>query len=254
MRLNKYLAAELKISRRNADELIKYNAITINDEPIELGKRIEDGDTIVVNLNIAKNVIHLKHNIKTDLTVKLNNDREKKTISIYKPPKCICSKRSFGDDRTIYDLLPEHLKHLNYAGRLDQDSEGLLIMSEDGELINQLTHPKFGSKKSYIVVTREELTEQDIDIINKGVKIDQYTTRPVNIDILDKSGKDLLNDEYPYLRLASNDNISIWTLSEGRNRQIRKSIKLLDKKVTRLIRTQHGDYELTAEIYKQRFR
>lgn len=153
-----------------------------------------------------------------------------------KPTGYVVSKDGQGSN-TIYDLLPKTLRHLNPAGRLDKDSSGLLIMTNDGNLLNQLTHPSQNKDKIYTVTLNHPLTTNDFDAIKHGVSI---------------------GDKKPSIMLVTPDPtdslIYQVILTEGRNRQIRRTFKGLGLEVIKLHRTNFGPYsldDLPAGQYRQ---
>lgn len=143
-----------------------------------------------------------------------------------KPTGFVVSRNGQGS-QTIYDLLPRELWHLNPIGRLDKNSSGLLLLTNDGELANRLTHPKYKKEKQYQVTLNKQLGSIDQDeISHKGVKLD---------DGLSKLKLSHPADDYKTWRV---------TMSEGRNRQIRRTFAALDYKVTALHRTHFGEHAL----------
>ena len=132
-RLNKFLALHLGISRREADLLIEKGSVRINDANATLGGRVSGDDTVFVNDKpVSKN---------TPLTYLLFN----------KPVGYVCSRKRQGDSPTIYELLPASYHQLKPVGRLDRDSSGLLLLTNDGDFAHQMTHPKFYKVKIYEV-------------------------------------------------------------------------------------------------------
>ena len=203
IRLNKFLAMSLNISRRKADQFIVENKIKINGHLAVLGEKI---DTSIDEVTYLGN--------------KLEKRIEKQYYAFYKPRGYVCSHKVQGNSVTIYKLIED--KSLKFAGRLDRDSEGLLLLSNDGDWIYKLTHPKYNIKKVYEVKTIDEIDE---DIFKLKVKIDGvgYT-----INNLLKKG----DQEYKV------------TLLTGKNREIRKIFKYNDIGITSLKRVQMESYLL----------
>jgi len=193
----------LNISRRKADQFIVENKIKINGHLAVLGEKI---DTAIDEVTYLGN--------------KLEKRIEKKYYAFYKPRGYVCSHKVQGNSVTIYELIED--KSLKFAGRLDRDSEGLLLLSNDGDWIDKLTHPKYNIKKVYEVKTIDEIDE---DIFKLKVKIDGvgYT-----INNLLKKG----DQEYKV------------TLLTGKNREIRKIFKYNDIGITSLKRVQMESYLL----------
>lgn len=199
IRLNKYLKDKGLCSRRKADEFIEKGYITVNGEVVtELGKRIDDEKDIVAVSQEA-----------------YKEKKEFRYILLYKPQGYVTTK-SEGEGKNVFDLVPE-IEGLTYAGRLDKDSEGLLIFSNDGEFVYGLTYPEFEKEKEYSVEVDREVTEEKLDIMRKGMIIQGKMTKPA---VVTKTGK------YSY-------NI---ILTEGMNRQIRRMARRVDWEVMTLIR------------------
>jgi 23S rRNA pseudouridine2605 synthase len=236
-RLNQYLAKNTGISRRQADELISKSKVKINGKIAELGQKVdEEKDNIEVVEKWATKKVDAQKVVDT-------------TILFYKPIFCLTTRKDPQGRKTIYDFLPHSYHNLKPAGRLDYMSEGLLIMSNDGKLINELTHPKYESNKSYIVGLNQPLTSIQIDQAKSGnMEIDEYQINPVLITELGQGAK----EKFTYLGLDKKLSWYHFELSEGRNNQIRKMCEFFNKKVVRLIRSKQGEYGLDAGLYKSK--
>ncbi len=209
MRINSYIAKATGISRRAADTRIENGAVRINDTLAKLGQTVSSGDTVQLDGNI--------------ITIK----EQSHLIALHKPVGYVCSRQGQGS-KTIYDLLPKNLHHLKPAGRLDKASSGLLLLTDDGSLAHQLTHPSFHKQKVYRVHIDQPLQPTEKKrIATSGVDIGD--TRPSSFELkqLDKAGQ---------MWLA--------TLQEGRNRQIRRTFSALGHRVSRLHRISFGPYQL----------
>lgn len=208
-RLNKFLALHLGISRREADLLIEKGSVRINDANATLGGRVSGDDTVFVNDKpVSKN---------TPLTYLLFN----------KPVGYVCSRKRQGDSPTIYELLPASYHQLKPVGRLDRDSSGLLLLTNDGDFAHQMTHPKFYKVKIYEVeldMPLEPLHQQMIS--DHGVALEDGPSK-FELERIDDSRKQ-------------------WriTMHEGRNRQIRRTFAALGYTVMKLDRTNFGSYAL----------
>ena len=208
MRVNKFIASASNLSRRKADEAIAAGHVTIN------GKVAEQGQTVSVT-----DVVALQGHT---LTAPVSNT----TVMLNKPVGFVVSRSGQGS-RTIYDLLPVEYHHLNPVGRLDKDSSGLLLLTDDGNLANQLTHPSYNKQKVYHVTLDKPLRPDDLGKIEQGVQLDDGHLSKLGISALE-------TPESAYeVRL-----------SEGRNRQIRRTFEALGYTVETLHRTQFGDYQL----------
>jgi 16S rRNA U516 pseudouridylate synthase RsuA-like enzyme len=129
MRLNQYIALHTGISRRSADRMIKEGRVSVNGQTPLIGHQVTQHDKVEVS------GLKIKHKVKL-VTIMLN-----------KPIGYVCSRAGQGS-QTIYDLIPEELHHLKPVGRLDKNSSGLLLMTNDGNLANELSHPASPKKES----------------------------------------------------------------------------------------------------------
>jgi 23S rRNA pseudouridine2605 synthase len=204
MRLNRFVATSLGISRRRADELIKKGQVKINSSVAEIGRIVKTDDVI-------------EHNGR-----QLRITAPKTYIKLHKPTGYICSRRGQGS-KTIYELLPTGLQSLKYIGRLDKDSSGLLILTNDGDYIYKLTHPKYQKTKVYLIELGTPLSAKDIIIIKTGVK---------------------LSDGISKFEISIKKDQIMVRLQEGRNRQIRRTFEALGYQVIKLHRIKFGPYEL----------
>ena len=208
-RLNKFVALALGVSRRQADELIKQGTVTVNDQPAKLGQRITTTDII-------------RHGNER-LTAQTHQ-----LILLHKPVGYLCSRASQGGVPTIYELLPKSLHHLKSVGRLDKDSSGLILLTNDGDFAHQMTHPSFYKIKRYLVTLDQPLQPLHRQMINDfGVQLPDGPSR--------------LTLERQH---DGDDNRWIVHMSEGRNRQIRRTFAALGYTVTKLHRTDFGNYSL----------
>jgi pseudouridine synthase len=208
MRLNKFLADNTELSRRKADVAIENGRIAINGQRASLGTVINFDDKVTIDGKLIKS-----KEIKI-ITVLLN-----------KPVGYVCSKDGQGS-KTVYDLLPESYNSLNIAGRLDKDSSGLVVLTNDGKLLHELTHPASDKEKVYKVSIDKTLWPEDRNKLLTGVDIED--DRPSKF----KRIKKLSDKSYEVV------------LTEGRNRQIRRTFEALGYKVTNLSREQLGRFRL----------
>jgi 23S rRNA pseudouridine2605 synthase len=233
-RINQYLAKHLPLSRRSAEKYITQGLVKINGKQAALNTLVEEKDTVEV---------FFQQNWKK---LAYSDNKENQTILFYKPPFAITGKKRDSDKKTIYNYLPKIYHSLNPAGRLDYLSEGLLILSNDGLLINELTHPKFGHTKTYLVNIDKRFSEKERKSLERGVILDNYKLRPIQITLTSNT----MLKKYSFLKLNPKGYWYFFALSEGRNNQIRKMCKLVDKKVYRLIRIRQGKYELSPKLFK----
>lgn len=209
-RLNKHLAFHLGLSRRAADALIEQGSVLVNGATASLGARVTPQDTVTID--------------GRPLTTKTTAT----TILLNKPRGYVCSRRKQGELPTIYALLPKQYHHLKPVGRLDADSSGVLLLSDDGELAFRMTHPKFAKQKRYLVTLDTPLQPLHRQMIaDFGVQL--------------PDGPSQLGLERQH---DGDDKRWIVTMSQGRNRQIRRTFRALGYTVTKLHRTDFGPYSL----------
>jgi pseudouridine synthase len=214
-RLQNVLSHRGVASRRHAADMIAAGEVTVNGTMItEPGFRVNPGRDEI--------------RVRGELLPK--ETERQRTILIYKPRGIISgADNSQGD--TVCDLMREHLpERLVPVGRLDKESEGLLLMSNDGELTQIMTHPRYGHTKTYIARVAGHMEEKKIELLRSRMEIDGYLIQPVEVEIL-KVGKDHTH------KLA-------FTLSEGRNRQIRKMCSLAGFTVLSLTRVRIGPLKI----------
>lgn len=230
IRINKYLAANGICSRRDADKLIERGIVTINGKTAKAGDKVLDGDSV----QVGKKAIAGKPKAVV--------------LAFYKPMGVVCSERDKHAEKLITDMI-NYPTRVTYAGRLDKDSEGLLLLSNDGDLIQAMMKGSAGHEKEYVVKTDKELTEDFLMKMERGVYLKELdkTTRPCRII---KVGK------YTFHIV----------LTQGLNRQIRRMCDALGYEVKHLKRVrvlnitlddlQVGRYrelkeEELADLYRQ---
>lgn len=210
-RLNKYIASSGICSRRKADELIESGVVSVNGKKItELGFLVQAKDKVFIN---GKMIHPIKHEY----------------YRFYKPAGYITTSEDEKGRKTIYDLLPENLRHLKPVGRLDRESTGLIILTNDGDLINELTHPSAKVPKLYRVAIDGKITQNDIDKMYKGIEIEPDKTAYAQVDVIE------IDNEHTVMEIL---------LFQGLNRQIRKMFEYLGYKVVSLKRIQHATLNL----------
>lgn len=216
VRLNKFLAERLGMSRRQADDLIADGKILVRTagstekKPAVLGARIDKTDEVWYNNSMVP------------------FETEYFYVALNKPAGYVCSRKRQGDSPTIYEILPAKYASLKTVGRLDRDSSGLILLTNDGDFAFSMTHPKFFKEKVYEV----EL-DQDLE--------------PLHQQMIADFGVDL-PDGKSQLGLAKLDNRKTWrvTMHEGRNRQIRRTFAAVGYTVVGLHRIQFGKYRLSG--------
>ena len=209
MRVNQFIAAGSSLSRRAADQAIAAGRVLVNGQTPLAGQQITSQD--VVTLDGAP----------------ITPDVKPITIMLNKPRGYVVSRDGQGA-QTVYDLLPPELQRLQPVGRLDKDSSGLLLMTTDGQLAQELTHPRYVKQKVYEVTLDAPLQPLHRQIIaEQGIELD---------DGRSQLGLDRLRD--------GDDTRWQVRMHEGRNRQIRRTFQAVGYTVTKLHRVQFGQYSL----------
>ncbi|MAV93601.1 MAG: pseudouridine synthase [Candidatus Marinimicrobia bacterium] len=211
MRLNKYLAKCGIGSRRKCDEYIKNGKIKVN------GKVISD---FSYNVNPGSYI---------QFNNKLINKLEDLTYILNKPKGYICSKKDNLDRKIIYDLIPDGLNFFS-IGRLDYDTSGIIIITNDGDLSYSLSHPKFNFKKKYYVFSDKKFSYENLKKIKKGIKV----------------GNDFLKADIKFLEYINNGYFWDVILTEGKNREIKKIFNQFDNKVLNLHRYEFAGIKLNG--------
>ena len=217
LRLNKFLAERLGISRRQADELIASNKILVDGSPAVLGARIDKDTKVCYNGKIVPFGVEYTY------------------LAFNKPVGYVCSRKRQGETPTIYELLPEEFQSLKTVGRLDKDSSGLILLTNDGDFAFEHTHPKFVKEKRY-----------EVELDRALEPLHQQMIADFGIDLLD--GKSMLG----LSRLDDSRKRWLVIMSEGRNRQIRRTFAAVGYKVKKLHRIQFGKYQL-ADLKRGEF-
>ena len=210
-RLNKQLALILGVSRREADELIANGTVMVNGTAAILGTSVTNQDTITVDGK------------------PLTTTPTYRYIAFHKPVGYVCSRKAQGENPTIYDLLPADMASLKPVGRLDKDSSGIILMTNDGDFAHQMTHPSFRKVKVYQVTLNNAL-------------------EPLHQQMISDYGVEI-GDGISKLGLEKQDDTRLnWiiTMSEGRNRQIRRTFAALGYYVVYFHRTTFGPYTIAG--------
>ncbi|MBF0492264.1 MAG: rRNA pseudouridine synthase [Deltaproteobacteria bacterium] len=222
LRLQKYLSQAGIASRRKAEGLILKGKITLNGKVVsELGVKV-DPDTDRICLQGKK----------------IEREEKKYYYLLYKPRGVIVSKRDPQGRKTVYDLIPHLHPSVNAVGRLDYDSEGLILLTNDGALSHRFMHPSSQIKKLYHVWVNQELEEEVCEEMEKGIVLDEGLTAPAQI------------------RALKGEKNEIWysiEIHEGKKRQVRKMFAWAGLKVLRLIRVKVGPFDL-KDLNKRRYR
>ena len=216
VRLQKYLADRGIGSRRACETLIADGRVRVDGEVVtELGTKVDPSAARVL----------------VDGDPVATTEEGRRNILLYKPRGYICSASS-KQGKTVYALLGPIEERLVPAGRLDKNSEGLLILSNDGDLVSLLTHPRHGHEKAYEVTIQGSVSSDTIAALRRPFVLDGYRTRPARVEKISRSAR-------------TGTTVLEFVLKEGRNRQIRRMCSHVGIRVARLARTRIGP--LTAE-------
>lgn len=211
-RLQKYLANSGIASRRKAEEYILQGKVKVNGKVVtELGTKIIP----------EKDIIEFEGK-------KVNNDIKKVYVLLNKPIDYVTTVKDQFDRKTVIDIVKNAGKNLIPVGRLDMYTSGALILTNDGDFVYKVTHPKHEITKTYTVTVKGIIKNEEVEQLRKGVKIDDYTTRPAKVKIL-KTDK-----EKDISRLEI-------TIHEGKNRQVRRMCESVGRKVIALHRSKIGN-------------
>lgn len=212
MRLQKYLASCGVASRRRAEEMIAEGLVQVNGQTVrEMGVQVAEGDAVTVG---GEPVLP---------------EAEKRYVLYYKPVGEVTTASDPQGRPTVLDHFRDYPVRLYPVGRLDFDSEGLLILTNDGELTQRLTHPSHEVEKRYIARVSNQVGEEELHLLRSGVPLQGRRTAPAKVSVLrlDPFSTDLLI-----------------TIHEGRNRQIRRMVEAVGHEVVRLKRVQYGGVTL----------
>ncbi|MFB6225715.1 MAG: pseudouridine synthase [Candidatus Paceibacteria bacterium] len=207
-KLQNYIARCGYTSRRKAETFIAEGRVQINHQTAHIGDRVSPEDDVYIDghrLSLPQQYTYLK---------------------IYKPVGYVCTHSSFNKEHSILELLPQQYHHLSFAGRLDKDSSGLVLASDDGDFINRLAHPSHEHEKEYDVA------------ITPGISTDTVTKRFLN-GIQDNH--ETLRAKHVFAHSRTRYQVILTT---GKNRQIRRMFDVLNQEIQSLIRTRIATYTL----------
>ena len=203
VRLNKYLSDAGVCSRREADRLIESGRVTVDGKMASPGTKVEPGQEVRIGKKVIK------------------NHTEKIVLAVNKPAGIVCT-----EDKKVKKNIIRYLNYpvrVTYAGRLDKDSEGLLVMTNDGDLINGMMRARYGHEKEYKVTVNQPITDEFVYKMASGVRI---IDREKKMDVITRPCKVEKIGKYTFSII----------LTQGLNRQIRRMCDALGYKVTRLVR------------------
>ena len=214
MRINKFLAEKGIASRRHADEMVAAGRVTINGKIATLGMNVEDEDEVALDGNLLS-----------------ATEKKEEYYLMNKPKGVVCTVSDDRGRKTVMDLLPETVGRVFPVGRLDYATEGLLILTNDGDLAFRLTHPTSEIPKTYMARIEGTLTEKDLNPIRSGIELDGVLTKKCKAHIVET------NKAYTKVHV---------TITEGRNRQVRRMFEAIGKNVEFLKRVSIGQLKLTG--------
>ena len=225
MRINKYIALCGVASRRKAEELILAGKVKVNDNIVkELSYQVdEENDVVKVDDKIIKEENKLVY------------------ILLNKPEGYITTVKDQFDRESVLDLVTDIKERVYPIGRLDYETSGLLLLTNDGDLTYKLTHPKHEVDKTYVARVKGKLTPDEIKMFKSGLKIEDYVTAPAKLKVI---------------RYDEKTNVSLLEIKihEGKNRQVRKMCKAINHPVLRLRRSAMGKIKIgDCEIGKYRY-
>lgn len=211
MRINKYLAECGVASRRGCDKLIEEGRVIVNGKTAALGDDIAGGEEICVD------------------GVPVSHGEKHSYYLLNKPKGYVCTVRDDKGRKTVMELLPPDAGRVFPVGRLDYDTEGMLLLTDDGDLTFRLTHPKNEVPKTYLVKIEKGITDAELNRLRAGVEIDGVLTG--------KSKVKVIETDKAFTKLQV-------TITEGRNRQVRKMFEAVGKQVVFLKRIKIGEMRL----------
>ncbi|HEX9061599.1 MAG TPA: pseudouridine synthase [Clostridia bacterium] len=208
IRLQKYLAMCGTASRRKSEEIIKQGRVSVNGE-------------VITNMGF---IVDTSARVEVDGMVQTLEDA-KRYIAVNKPEGCITTTNDQFSRKTVMDLVIDIKERIYPVGRLDYNTSGLLLMTNDGDFANAVTHPRNEKEKTYIAKVSGVPSDNDILRLKTGVKVDDYITSPAKVSVLERNGESSV--------------IEI-TIHEGRNRQVRKMCDAIGHPVISLKRISIG--------------
>lgn len=212
-RLQKFMAEAGVASRRACEELIRQGRVTVNGETASLGRSVEPKQD------------------RVELDGKpVQKEQRRTVILLYKPRGVVSTSSDPEGRRTVQDYFREIPERLYNVGRLDLNSEGLLLMTNDGALANRLTHPRYGVEKTYYAVCDGRLTASEAARLTNGIELEDGVTAPARVDAVRTTQR--------------GDTSFLITIHEGRNRQIRRMLEAVGHRTLRLKRERFGPLSL----------
>ena len=221
VRLQKFLAEAGVASRRASEQIILTGRVAVNGKVVtELGTKVDPAADQVM------------------LDGKLVRGKKKLYVALHKPVGCVCSRKDELGRHTIYELLPAEWSSVQSVGRLDYDTEGLLLLTNDGELNLRLTHPRYGVRKLYQVTVEGRAELDQMEAFTRGIR---------------DEGEMLRAQRARVVETTKSRSVIELELTEGKNREVRRMCAAVGLTVERLVRTQVGKIKL-GELRTGRWR
>lgn len=212
VRLQAYLARAGVASRRGAEALIEEGRVTVNGRAAELGMKVDP----------SRDIVRVDHRVVTPRPVEW--------IALHKPRGYVTTRDDPEDRKTIYDLLPDELHHLFHVGRLDRDSSGLLLLTNDGNGANRLLHPRYGTPKEYRADVEGHPSDDALRSLIEGVRLEDGIAQAISVE-----SRGEIDPGIHRLVLV---------VREGRNREVRRMFEAVGHPVKRLFRRSFGPIEI----------
>ena len=212
MRLQKYMAECGVASRRKAEEMIAEGRVTVNGVKItEMGTQVEEGDEVRVDGQVIR------------------PETEKRYVMYHKPAGEVTTVSDPEGRRCVLDHFRDYPVRLYPVGRLDYDSEGLLLLTNDGTLTERMLHPSHQVDKTYLARVTGSVTMDEVHQLRSGVMLDDHKTAPAKVRVI---------------KLEAEATVVLVTIHEGRNRQVRRMFEETGHQVTQLRRVRFGPLDL----------
>jgi pseudouridine synthase len=212
VRLQKYLAEAGVASRRASETLIREGRVTVDGQVVRL---------------LGSKVVPGRSEVRVDGAPV--RPKRRLYLAMHKPPGYVCSRREQGDHPVVMALLPEEWQGVYPVGRLDRASEGLLLLTNDGDFALKIAHPRHGVRKTYLVVVSGRVTQAMVDALARGIRHQGELLRAEEVEVISA------NNRRSRVQLV---------LREGKNREIRRMFQVLGLRVERLVRERIGTLRL----------
>ena len=212
MRIQKFLSRAGVASRRMAEEWMQAGRVRVNGEVVtELGSRIDPAEDTV------------------EVDGKVVTRPPPRWILLHKPRGFLTTRKDPRGRPTVYDLIPDRFRGLRYVGRLDQDTEGLLLLTNEGDTLHRLLHPSYEVEREYRVTVEGHVEEETLEDLESGVTLEDGEARAVRARVLEEAG---------------HGSVLELVLREGRKREVRRMCEAVGHPVTHLLRVRFGPVDL----------